>query len=135
MPFSPERRAKLLRLIPGGDRGSRCVGRVIDLSDDPRDPGRAANRGPITTNVRPRSLERLDRTLEEDGAIGVIPIENSVAGTVHLVQDLLIRQPVWIEHEVQVPVTFKLLVRGEQSRSFIVAQGKEVDGPLRPPAN
>jgi len=53
-----------------------------------------------------------DRTLKDKGSIGVVPIENSVAGTVHVVQDLLIRQPVWIEYEVQVPIAFKLLVLG-----------------------
>jgi prephenate dehydratase len=53
-----------------------------------------------------------ERTLLEDGAIGVVPIENSVAGTVHVVQDLLVRQAVWIDHEVHVAIAFKLLVRG-----------------------
>jgi len=76
--------------------------------------GRTADERPRT--FLPTISSVFDRTLQEAGATGVVPIENSVAGTVHVVQDLLIRQPVWIEHEIQIPVAFKLLVRGEARR-------------------
>lgn len=57
-----------------------------------------------------------ERAVREEGAIGVVPIENSVAGAVHVVQDLLARHEVWIAYEVHVPIAFKLLLAGETKR-------------------
>jgi prephenate dehydratase len=68
--------------------------------------------GGLARSFLPNISSVFDRTMQEEGAIGVVPIENSVAGTVQVVQDLLARHAVWIEHEVLVPVAFKLLVRG-----------------------
>ena len=60
-----------------------------------------------------RTLPEVTRGAEEDPSIwGVIPIENSVAGTVGQAQDSLLRHRVTIEHEILIKVRFSLLANG-----------------------
>jgi prephenate dehydratase len=66
--------------------------------------------GPEVVIVPCRTFQDLFRTVEEGGAsVGVVPVENTLAGMVQVSMDLLVSSPLHVVAEVRVPIHLALV--------------------------